>query len=259
VECEPLSSYVCPAIAPDAGPGDAVAPDCGAPDAAACAGEGDCDGLPQARDPWPKQCNPLLWQETFAQELDDDTWGVVYNGLHIYVGSCGLLEWTAPPHNTIWAWVDEELGATLDPAALVELRALPKLRGRWALTLGVNVTSDASSFGWPEDQGRSCAVTFADGRLTLTSRVYHADGPDSGRADESFTASGSLVLQNWIEGTTLHCRVVQEGGEAVSLETEITGAMPEAGTIKLTFVNQDVVAPYTWLWIDSLRVFAPGS
>jgi hypothetical protein len=201
----------------------------------------------------------LLWQESFAKPLTDERWGRSYGDLHIHVKPCGLLEWTAPPYNTIWAWLTEEAASGLPSDALVELRLLPKPRGNWAVALAVNVVTTSSSVSGSVTQGRICTLEHdlagKAGYFRLSGRVYHDAGYDY-EYSEYTPLAGNLVLQSWIEGNKHFCRVVPEGGKPLQVEHEFDGGFPEQGTIRLTVVNQATNAPYVWLWMDWLRVFA---
>jgi len=249
VECEPLTASPCPASA------DAAAVDGGADASAPCPGGGDCDAIPDGRDPWPTRCNALQLDESFAA-MDEERWGRSYNDLFIGVRSCGLLQWTAPPNFTIWAWVDPQAAAGLHADALAEVRVIPPRRGSWSLTLGVNATDSSISSGASGTLGRFCALTYRDDGAVLTSRIY-TKGSSSHESKGSYPLDGGFVLQSWREGATHHCRVVPDEGTPFAVEGEIKGPLAEPGTVKLTLSNNAAQAPYVWLWIDWLRVFAP--
>lgn len=61
----------------------------------ACTGTGDCDGLPLARDPYPAQCNRLLFEETF---------GAVPGGWDLHSTGAGLGGW-----NWSCGWLEQRL------------------------------------------------------------------------------------------------------------------------------------------------------
>ena len=248
VECEPVTASPCPASAD-------AAVDGGADASAPCPGGGDCDDIPDGRDPWPTRCNALQLAESFAT-MDEERWGRSYDDLFIGVRSCGLLQWTAPPHFTIWAWVGPQAASALHADALAEVRVVPTLRGSWSLTLGVNAMDSSIDSAASGSLGRFCALTYRDDGAVLTSRIY-LKGSSSSSSKGSYTLRGSFVLQSWREGATHHCRVVPDTGKPVELEHEIKGTLAEPGTVKLTLSNNAVQAPYVWLWIDWLRVFAP--
>jgi hypothetical protein len=241
VECDPVSPASCPSCDGGTCPG--------------CDG-GDCDPLPAGRDPWPAVCNELELAEGFSK-TPKEGWGRSYNDLFIKVESCGLLQWSCPPHHTIWAWLSDELASGLSSDALVETRIFPRWRGSWTYTLGVNVTAEESNMGWPETQGRSCALEHdGDRGIRLSNRVITSAGSQHESVYDLKVGGTTLVLQSWKEGHKHHCRLLPGSGKPVVIESEIEGTMSKQGTIKLALVNQDVTAPYVWFWIDYLRVYS---
>jgi hypothetical protein len=295
VECDPVTANTCPAgcdaapvdaapvdAAPvDAAPQDAAPQDAtgsaeasgggggagtgagagGGADASSCTpgcDGGDCDPLPPERDPWPTACNALEYQEDFFDAPRD--WGRSYNKLFIDVKACGLLQWSCPPHHTIWAWLDDELGAKLSRGGLVETRLIPRRRGIWSFTLGAEVVSKGSTHSWPESQGRSCALSYSEAshRFRLTSRVIDAEGTHSETAT-AHGVDGNPVLQSWMEGGKHHCRLLpaKPSSKPTTVSVDAPATLSGQGTIKLALVNQEQEAPHVWLWLDYVRFYAP--
>jgi hypothetical protein len=283
-ECDPLPAAPCPG-APDASSPDATlshdagpdrgadiggpdrGPDGGSTDAAAASGGSggaaggcgpgdDCDGLPRERDPWPQECNALLFSDDFSRS-PEDTWGRSYSDLHIGVRSCGTLEWTAPAHHTLWAWLLAEPAKKLRPNVMAELRFFPKWRGSWTLTLATNVRSqdDMSAY---ETHACFCSFSFDEhGGRALS--VRDELGSSSKRVDGFAVAGGSPVLQIWpdVQNDEIVCRLVPAKGKPI--EVRAARRSKETGTIKIILSNTDHVAPYVWLWIDYVRAFTAGT
>jgi hypothetical protein len=199
----------------------------------------------------------VLFSDGFLEAPAEETWGRSYGDRHIGVRSCGTLEWTAPAHHTLWAWLQDETVKGLPAGVLAELRLFPKWRGRWTLTLATNVRAQDDMKAY-ETRGCFCSLSFdEDGGLSLS--VRDKLGGSTGHVAGFTLTGGSPVMQLWpdVQTDEIVCRLVPATGKPV--EARAPRGSKEPGTVKIILSNTDYAAPYVWLWLDYLRIFAAGS
>jgi hypothetical protein len=147
-----------------------------------CAGDRDCDGLPDARDPWADTCNALLFNGSFVSPLDQD-WP---SGNAASEPSCGRLR-LEPGSGTTASLATQKLQTSV----LVEVR-LNKLdprckECRFALDLSANNPEHGK-----DTEYRRCMVSSdGTGGWLLASEV-HSDVENT--VQQPFGASGGLPL-----------------------------------------------------------------
>jgi hypothetical protein len=216
------------------------------PDCSKACCSGDCDDLPDHRDPWKSTCNQLVFFDDFC----DPTLPKWSQQTGADVVEPGLLQITIPVSYTHW------VGAKV-PAArggLVEAR-LHTIGGadRWELWLSAD--GDAPIY-LPAKSYRMCQVRWDHNELTLTSDVKPPSGLSQNSASVILPTAQGVVVQSWLAGQYHVCRVVVPGYAPFGLTHAFTGSFPVANTaIAVGLINSYPSAATGK--IDWVRAFAP--
>jgi hypothetical protein len=232
LECEPVTSAAIAACG--------VQPCC----------HGDCDALPDLRDPWPGTCNTLVFSDDFC----DPTLSKWTFTSTTSVESPGQLSISALGQHTVWA------GTTLPPrGGLVEAR-LDGSSGSQLWELAISADGDTPQT-LPAGTFRMCILIFnvAKGVLSLRNEVKTAPAgllQSDERVLLAFSDS-NVVLQSWLEGNTHRCRAVIAGLPHPSVDLGFTGALPAANhAVSVGVMNQIGMGTLN-ATVDWVRVLAP--
>lgn len=231
VECEPLAQTGC---------------------ASSCA-DGDCDGLPADRDPWPTHCNPVAFADNFT-DASLARWNLIHDGKdlegEISTPACGVLRLTVPANNTYWLWPREDQLAALLPGDVVEVAVRPP-----PPESGIRLYADASPLSpyVGPTACRECALFHQNGSLRLIATIRAGGGASSGEAVWVDAASPWLVLQSWQSAAQHHCRVVS--ADRVAEASVTLSEAPPSGSVSLHAINLPATGPDQAFDVDFLRVF----
>lgn len=221
--------------------------ECDPIDNAACAASctlGDCDDLPQTRDPWPNRCNPALAYDFASEAALNGAWKRIHEGLVIYVKPCGALEFDVAPHTTMWMQLREAIATTLPAAHLVEARIIPPVTsGDWVFLLSANLGNKASS-------GRRCELRLrrSTGIVTITNAVQGQKSNQTAAASPLASAGGD-VLQSYILDGQHVCRLGP-------LKVEVPAGSLSGGTVEVA-ARSPIDHPGFLFHLDWVRIFTP--
>lgn len=209
---------------------------------------GDCDDLPDERDPWPTHCNELVFFDDFCK-VDLEKWD---HSSNVEVTQPGLADFVVSPGNTYW------VGARAPDShgALVEAR-LESLSGGpdWQLWVSADGASPQSL---PTTTFRMCVLSAEDGSLTLWSEITASQGWQVGQpaAISDLDPAQGMILQNWLDGQSHYCRVVQGARSIVTEPHALPGEFAATNqSVAVGMLNAFPTAVTAKL--DFVRVFAP--
>jgi hypothetical protein len=209
---------------------------------------GDCDALPDLRDPWPLTCNPLVFSDDFCTSAPTK-WSFQSPSTSV---AGGLLWIHAPPHNTVWVGTTQT-----PPGGLVEAR-LDSYSGSngWELAVSADGTDSTTL---PTLRFRMCLLKFgaAGSSLTLENQVQ---APILLTVDATTPyADRDIVLQSWVADGNHHCRAVIGGMPQDDLVQTFTSALPGSDrAVSVGVFNHQNMDPLD-AKVDWVRVFARAS
>lgn len=200
---------------------------------------GDCDDLPDARDPWPGVCNPVLHSYDFKSWIPD--WQRIHGADGIYIGPCGVLQIHVPTWETWWIELLPKVAALLPKEYLLEARFEPPVTpGSWVVRMAAHYVDDGS-------ESDECRVTYDPSaqRISLRSNVGSRSNDASGTHS---AVSGGWVLQSYREGGAHVCRLGTLVAK-VSSAMQLTG-----GTVRLEAISPEGEPPFVF-HLDYVRIF----
>jgi hypothetical protein len=220
-----------------------VNPDC----ATSCAP--DCDDLPDHRDPWPSDCNRVLFEDGFS-DSKLAKWIEKYAAGSINVKPCGLLQVAPPTQTTATIVASDAETQKLTKNYLLDVGLIlpPMAADTWKII--VEMLRE-------EPQGLWCLLDYRGGKnLVLQAGFVSPAGTKSLSPEVSIAAtSGELVLQAWHSGTTFTCRLFKDGVPLGEAKEPYSGALIGGGGIQVE-VFTPLNEPPAVARFDFVRAFA---
>jgi hypothetical protein len=207
---------------------------------------GDCDDLPDYRDPWKSKCNQLVFFDDFC----DPTLPKWSQQTGVDVVEPGLLQIIDPPSYTYWVGVNVAAAR----GGLVETR-LHGITGdeRWEFWVSADGSTPKTL---PAGTYRMCQVKWDANQLTLSSDVHVPNGSSQGGVVALPTGAQGIVVQSWLEGQAHRCRAIVPGYPPFDVTDSFTGAFPVANTAIAVGILNAYPSTATGK-VDWVRAFAP--
>ena len=212
----------------------------------------DCDGLGDVQDPWPAQCNTVLFSDPFFTKPGSPSWQVLGSD----AWACGT--------ETLNAGTTLRLAATSylppGPSYMAEARVTmgpASSQPSWRIALS---TADSSA----QSQWRTCEIWYYETLLATDA------GPATGPSLYSAVNKGATALTDWVHGfavdapegaqfrvqsygtgTEHHCRLLSADGGTVLAQLHHTSvaSFTVPGTVQVTTAGRSAS-------LDYVRVFS---
>jgi hypothetical protein len=207
-----------------------------------------CDDLPDWRDPWSDLgCKTVLFADDFCGGIAKWTPLPAFTGV---ISPSGLLSLSGSM-DALYAKIVPPVSTPI-AGALVEIRVnLPKDG-----TGAVQLWADVPSTDRPSDPAiyRTCVLLNKSGSLSLSNGVRALQLTNSPATPFS-ASSRALILQSWIQGTTHHCQVNEDGQKRLDLPLPFVGNFPE-GSSYFIFGSFKEPNETSTVQVDWVRMFS---